>query len=198
VSAEASVQLLSAAERVAAPWKNGGGITREIAVSPAGAGLGDFDWRVSTAEVRTAGPFSSFAGIDRTLCVLAGELLLAVHGRAGVVLAPDSAPFAFAADVAAHAEPRSPVVDLNVMTRRGRFEARVVQIEFGGTLLRELSAAITLVFALGPLELELRSARHSLGRWDALRLTGASACRFYAPAGRAGCYLIEIAAAPTP
>ena len=49
------------------PWKNGGGETAEIAVSPPGAALDDFDWRLSMARVETDGPFSAFPGIDRTL-----------------------------------------------------------------------------------------------------------------------------------
>ena len=61
------------------PWKNGGGTTIEIAVSPHGAGLDDFDWRVSMARVEGSGPFSRFADIDRCLCVLGG---------AGIVLKP--------------------------------------------------------------------------------------------------------------
>jgi environmental stress-induced protein Ves len=53
------------------PWKNGGGQTTEIAVS-AGASLADFDWRVSIAEINADGPFSAFAGVDRTLVLLSG------------------------------------------------------------------------------------------------------------------------------
>ena len=60
MSAAARTELLSAARRAAVPWKNGGGVTREVAAHPAGASLEDFDWRVSTAEVRAAGPFSGF------------------------------------------------------------------------------------------------------------------------------------------
>ena len=37
--------------RVARPWKNGGGTTREVAVSPEGAGLDDFAWRISLAAL---------------------------------------------------------------------------------------------------------------------------------------------------
>ncbi|CAM5655899.1 hypothetical protein SSPIM334S_00286 [Streptomyces spiroverticillatus] len=43
------MKLLRAADRTAVPWKNGGGITREIAAWPQGAA--DFDWRVSTRRV---------------------------------------------------------------------------------------------------------------------------------------------------
>jgi environmental stress-induced protein Ves len=40
-------------------WKNGGGETAEIAVSPDSAGLDDFDWRISMATGQASGgPFS--------------------------------------------------------------------------------------------------------------------------------------------
>ena len=71
-------------------WKNGGGETAEIAVSPDSAGLDDFDWRVSMATVEAGGPFSMFAGVDRTLSILEGEgILLVVEGRD-----PDQTDFA--------------------------------------------------------------------------------------------------------
>jgi uncharacterized protein len=56
----------------AVPWKNGGGTTVEIAVHPPSAGTDAFDWRVSAAEIREAGPFSRFDGIDRALAILDG------------------------------------------------------------------------------------------------------------------------------
>lgn len=41
------VTLIRGAELVAVPWKNGGGLTREVAAFPADAGLDTFVWRVS-------------------------------------------------------------------------------------------------------------------------------------------------------
>jgi uncharacterized protein len=88
----ATVTLIRGAELVAAPWKNGGGITHEVAAGfakgPASAGsppakLDAFVWRVSIADVAQAGPFSRFEGIDRTLVLLSG---------AGMVLDETGAP----------------------------------------------------------------------------------------------------------
>ena len=74
------------------PWKNGGGETVEIAVSPEGAGLGDFDWRVSMARVEADGLFSVFPGVDRTLSILEGEgMVLDIEGREPVTLTDASA-----------------------------------------------------------------------------------------------------------
>jgi len=61
------MKILRSADHKRMPWKNGGGETVEIAISPQGAGLADFDWRVSMATVASDGPFSVFPGIDRTL-----------------------------------------------------------------------------------------------------------------------------------
>ncbi|MFM0199958.1 HutD family protein [Paraburkholderia fungorum] len=72
----ATTTLIRGADLVAAPWKNGGGVTREVAAFPLNAGLDTFTWRVSIADVAQAGPFSAFAGIDRTLVLLSGAGML--------------------------------------------------------------------------------------------------------------------------
>lgn len=53
----------------AAPWKNGGGVTRQIAQS----GPGDPFWRLSIADVEKDGPFSDFPGLRRILTVISGS-----------------------------------------------------------------------------------------------------------------------------
>ena len=62
--------LLREAEYVTVPWKNGGGWTKEILKVPAEAN--SFDWRLSLATIEKAGPFSAFAGYDRTLLLVRG------------------------------------------------------------------------------------------------------------------------------
>jgi environmental stress-induced protein Ves len=107
------------AERVFRPWKNGGGETAEIAVSPPGADFENFDWRISTAIVAASGPFSVFAGVDRVLAVLeGGAMVLSVDGREHRLDAAGR-PFAFSGDVpvCAHLE-SDRLLDFNVMVRR--------------------------------------------------------------------------------
>jgi environmental stress-induced protein Ves len=120
---ERSMRILRAADYRRMPWKNGGGETSEIAISPPGAALDDFDWRISMARVAVDGPFSRFPGIDRTLAILEGRgIHLAIAGGAPVALTAISDPVAFPGEIAASAALiDSPVTDLNVMTRRGRF-----------------------------------------------------------------------------
>ena len=122
------ITRLLAADRVAVPWKNGGGVTREVCVFPAGAGMDDFLWRISMAEVAEAGPFSLFEGIDRHLTVLRGRLHLSFDDRE-VVLGPGDS-LGFDGGARCHGTPLDgPVTDLNVMTRRGQVEARVRRVE---------------------------------------------------------------------
>ncbi|PLZ00161.1 histidine utilization protein HutD [Burkholderia sp. WAC0059] len=80
----ARVTLRRGADLTPSPWKNGGGITREIAAWPSDGALPDtFAWRASLAEIAQAGPFSRFAGVDRTLVLLDGAGLLLDETRAG-------------------------------------------------------------------------------------------------------------------
>ncbi|MFO7483937.1 HutD family protein, partial [Oceanibaculum nanhaiense] len=73
------MQIFRYADNRPMPWKNGQGTTTEIVVAPAGAGLEDFDWRLSIARMEADAPFSAFPGIVRTLAIVEGAgLTLAV------------------------------------------------------------------------------------------------------------------------
>ena len=62
-------RIVRAGELVPVPWRNGQGVTREIAAMPAGAGPDDFLWRVSLADVVGPAPFSRFPGVDRVIAL---------------------------------------------------------------------------------------------------------------------------------
>src|SRR5438105_15428583 len=87
-----TLRILRAAERPPTPWKNGGGLTREVIVHPPGSDLSRFDWRVSLAEIRAPGPFSSLPGIDRRMAVLEGRLSLSIGEGAGMIATPETPP----------------------------------------------------------------------------------------------------------
>ena len=174
-------------------WKNGGGETTEIAISPAGAGLDDFDWRVSTARVASDGPFSGFPGIERTLAVLEGAgLHLSIDGRAPILLTSGTEPFAFAGD--AHVEAAlvgGEFIDLNVMTRRRRLSHRLNLIEIAGSAKLEATGAETLLYcAEGEMLVQTLAGLAVLGRSDALLSSSKGAWRLQAEA-RAVAYSVE-------
>ncbi|WP_246641693.1 HutD/Ves family protein [Paraburkholderia edwinii] len=113
--------FIRGADLIAAPWKNGGGVTREIAAYPPGAGFDTFIWRVSLADVAQPGPFSSFAGIDRTLVLLsgAGMLLDEAQGHTHALEQPYGiARFAGEAAIGARLIDGA-TRDFNLMIRRG-------------------------------------------------------------------------------
>ncbi len=158
------IRVLRAADRVATPWKNGGGITREIAIWPAGSKFDDFDWRISMAEVREPGPFSVFEGIDRTMAILSGQLELRLPDRT-VALDPATEPFAFAGDVACEGTPLGGLVtDLNVMVRRGRAASRVTRLKGATEIVAEPHA---VVMATTRTTLRLGKEEYVLDAFDA-------------------------------
>ncbi|MEU6962138.1 HutD/Ves family protein [Streptomyces chrestomyceticus] len=120
------MRVLRAAGRTATAWSNGGGVTREIAAAPFGAGWDTFDWRVSLAEVGRDGPYSALPGVDRVLTVAEGAgLELTVDGTRHVLPGPYQ-PFAFPGDAPTGCRLLDgPVVNFNVMLRRGRSVATV-------------------------------------------------------------------------
>jgi environmental stress-induced protein Ves len=104
-------------------WANGAGVTYEVAVSPEGAGLTDFDWRISIAAIERDAPFSAFEGIDRTLMLIDGDRMVVTIDDVAHSLAPGQ-PIAFRGeDRASCALPSGPTRDLNIMTRRGVIDA---------------------------------------------------------------------------
>jgi environmental stress-induced protein Ves len=182
--------ILPARDRVAVPWKNGGGVTRTVAVHPPGSDLETFDWRVSVAEVRSSGPFSIFSGVERHMAVLRGRLSLSIDGGAALILTADSAPLSFAGDVPAHgAALAGAVTDLNVMTRRGRCSAQLRHWPAAAAAPSTPHAAAALVLALGPLTVLTAAGELQLEELDAAWLPeGTRGVRLSAPGG-AGCYL---------
>ncbi|OBY25818.1 HutD/Ves family protein [Leisingera sp. JC1] len=51
------------------PWKNGGGVTRELASH---SDDGKLAWRLSLADITRNGPFSAFPGLARIHCIVEG------------------------------------------------------------------------------------------------------------------------------
>jgi len=120
------LRVLAHADRIAQAWKNGGGITREVATFPSGASMDEFDWRVSIADVSAPGPFSRFDGIDRILTILDGTLLLEFQSEIEPILLRPGSKHAFDGEAAVYATPIGGAVrDLNIMVRRGRWNARI-------------------------------------------------------------------------
>lgn len=165
-----SCRIVRWGEARAMPWKNGGGVTHEIAVSPPDASLEDFVWRLSMAEVAADGPFSSFAGIDRTLALMSGagiELEFADGHTARVD--PLQAPCSF--DGGAGCFGRlidGPILDLNIMTRRDRMTHRLTVLELAPGQETLLSAPAAIIGHTGHVHVTAAAGSFVLGARDVL------------------------------
>ena len=127
------------------PWKNGGGVTTEICVSPPS---GVFDWRVSIATVNADGPFSTFTGYERHIMTLSGEgMMLDIQGRGKFILEPLK-PFSFSGDARVYGSLlQGTVLDFNLMVRRdfGHGTLRVTECKGGDRLGSEKSHLLAYV-----------------------------------------------------
>jgi environmental stress-induced protein Ves len=132
-------------------WKNGGGETIEIAASPPGSSLEDFHWRVSMAHVASAGPFSHFAGVDRSLAVIGGDgIVLRLGGRGEVRLTREAAPFAFPGDLPVKASLVGGAIDdLNVMSRHGRYRHLLSRVRVAAATVLPRHGDIMMVLVRG-------------------------------------------------
>lgn len=104
------------------PWKNGAGLTTQLAIEPEDATLeSGFHWRLSMADVRMDGPFSAFPDYERTILLLKGKGIdLDFNGHGRKRLATPLDPFQFPGEWHATGELLDgPCRDFNVITRKG-------------------------------------------------------------------------------
>lgn len=126
-------EIRRADQHVRRPWRNGGGMTAEVAAWPPDAdAASEFDWRVSFAEVGESGDFSLFPGVDRVITLLGGPPMTLAFPRSTEVLKPFR-PVVFDGGLRVTCTVEAPTRDLNAMTRRGRARATVEVHEFAGT-----------------------------------------------------------------
>lgn len=122
-----------------APWRNGGGVTRQVASGKLAGDRtldtvagDDWDWRISIAEVASDGDFSAFPGMDRILTVIEGEgLVIAIDGIESRLARYTPLPFDGGSSTSATL-PAGPIRDLNLMTRTGTVDGMVSVVELSG------------------------------------------------------------------
>ena len=162
-----TVARLDSARYRRTPWKNGGGVTVDIAGESApGIASGSWEgmiWRFGQTRIERPGPFSDLSGFDRLLAVVEGQ---------GLVLRPVGAP---PLDVRARFRPvrfpgewqieseleDGPVAVVNLMADRRRavidlrFAAGTSRLAFEpGTLVLYAAAGAAIVDLVGgPIEL---------------------------------------------
>ena len=152
------------------PWRNGGGVTRQLVAWP---GADDWIWRMSVAEVAQSGPFSRYAGVQRWFAVLAGGGVRLTLGEHTHELIRSSPPLRFDGALAVDCQLlEGATQDFNLMVRTDRASAQMMRV--AGTMSSVLDAPKTIaIYAMNTpatVQFEGQSVEvpaHSLA-WQAL------------------------------
>jgi len=115
------------AEHLKAQWPNGRGTSYEIASQT--PGVSGWTWRVAIAPVVEDCDFSHFENVHRQLLIISGgEMVLDVGGE--TVICKPGEVAVFAGDIATTAKlVDGPIVDLNLMTVRGKASGVMTHIK---------------------------------------------------------------------
>jgi environmental stress-induced protein Ves len=124
-----SLQQVSVDRVPPQPWRNGGGVTRELWAWPAAA---HWQLRVSVADIAQDGPFSAYPGVDRWFAVLQGQGVVLRFPQGEQVLGPDDDPLGFDGALAPGCWLRDgPTRDLNLMAQRDAGRSRMLRVRPG-------------------------------------------------------------------
>lgn len=169
------------------PWKNGGGMTTELATGGDKQSPDGWSWRISMADVASDGPFSAFPGVDRLICVVEGEGMDLQFQDGGRLALERDRVMAFAGDVRAEGRLREgPVRDFNLMANRARHRIELAIGHGVTSAVRGLGAAeIMLIHALeGPCVVSVDGGRpETLDPGVSLLLEGQGRIAWWAAAG---------------
>jgi environmental stress-induced protein Ves len=162
------------------PWKNGGGVTVDIAEE------GEV-WRFGRTPIVAPGPFSDYTGFDRLQVLVAGSGLVLKTPSGEIDVRQPFRPVRFAGEtpIASRLE-AGPVEVVNLIGDRSRVRIDLRVLDEGRAL--RIGPGTHIVYnPLGDSTLEIDGKRHALAVDHALRLEAATAA---ALAGRSGCLLV--------
>lgn len=151
-------------------WRNGMGVSWDIAAVPEGSSDAIFGWRFALALIAQDVPFSHYPETDRVFTLVRGEGLdLTFEGHAPLAVDGLMVPHAYPCDIPTFCRLRNgPCLALNLFLRRGVWTA-AVDIVQGSHAIRH--AGPILLYALdGPALVD----GHDLASGDAALLQGAA------------------------
>jgi len=142
------IRRIAKADFVKGRWRNGRGVSWDIASDQSFSQSGEFGWRLAMAEIAESGPFSVYGAVDRVFTLLSGKGLdLLFAGGSKIAVGQPFVPHSFACDVAADCELRDgPCAALNLFTAREKWRAEVDVTAVDGEV--PLPRGVRLLFAL--------------------------------------------------
>ncbi|RLZ08226.1 HutD family protein [Acinetobacter sp. 2JN-4] len=165
------IEQLTTAHYKKMRWKNGAGYTVELARSE-GESLDVFDWRISMADVKSAGEFSKFHGMQRILTVLDGQgIVLNVDDDHRHLKTLQSAQFSGERDVSCEL-PHGQIQDFNLIYDPQKVNARYQWISEPTTSEIFSSADLIFIFnqSLELLEIEIDQQVFHLKHQESLKI----------------------------
>jgi environmental stress-induced protein Ves len=145
------------------PWKNGGGVTIDIAEQ-------DDAWRFGRTPITASGPFSDYSGFDRAQVLVCGEGLVLQTPDGEIDVRRPFRPVAFAGEtpITSRLE-RGPVEVVNLIGNRAKVRIDLQVLRAGAAIGR--SAGTHIVYAAdGPAALTIDRAGHELASGHGLRI----------------------------
>ncbi|MGL5952904.1 MAG: HutD/Ves family protein [Providencia rustigianii] len=163
------IQVLTNQDYKNMPWKNGLGFTLEVARSH-GEGLENFDWRVSIADVKSAGSFSYFPNKRRIIGVLEGTGLTLQIDKNPQVRLLQKQFHAFDGESEVYAELLEEAIrDFNLIYNPEKYLARLQWIDTPSTTSWVSHASQVIVFNLqGQLNLQVEEQPYQLNDFETL------------------------------
>lgn len=159
------------------PWKNGGGVTTDIAQD------GEI-WRFSRTPIAAPGPFSDYAGFDRMQVLVAGRGLVLETPDGEIDVRAPFKPVRFPGELAiASRLEAGPVEVLNLLGDRARVGLDLAVLDAGVS--RHLGPGLHIAYCPdGSAVVQLEKERHALAADHALRLEQAEAALLACESGR--------------
>jgi environmental stress-induced protein Ves len=180
---------------IVVPWKNGGGVTTEIASGPARADDQAWSWRISVADVGATGAFSSFPGIDRTIAVVHGSGMDLQFEDGRMVPLELNQPVDFDGDAVVTGILRGAAIrDFNVMVDRRYYRAALSIMTGSGEVSPATSTGSVVVIHMldGACTAQMASTEETLGAEETAIYEGEADISVSIPAGaRAAIVVLE-------
>lgn len=174
------ITLLTPANYLRTPWKNGGGTTVDIAFS------GDV-WRFGRTPIVKAGPFSDYTGFDRVQVLVSGSGLVLETPGGEIDVRQPFRPVRFAGEtpIVSRLE-AGPVEVVNLIGARAQVRVDIAVLDEDHTLVLQPGTHIAYS-PHGDATVAIQDASHDLAADHALRLDITAPTRL---SGLVGCLLV--------
>ncbi len=179
-----TITRLDPTHYVTTPWRNGGGVTVDIAVVTDEAG--DV-WRFGRTPIVQPGPFSDYTGFDRVQVLVAGSGLVLDTPDGEIDVRQPFRPVRFAGEtpIVSRLE-AGPVEVVNLIGNRAKVQVDIKVLDEGHSL--RLGPGTHIVYnPLGDSAFDIDGTRQLLPSDHGLRLEAADGTVL---AGRGGCLLV--------